>query len=52
MASPNSHRAMRKAAALKNRRNICFFCRICTSPKPIPHISVDIKFIPIRPGMT
>jgi hypothetical protein len=32
--------------------NICFFCRICTRLKPIPHIPVDIRFSPISPGIT
>jgi hypothetical protein len=39
-----------EAAAMKNPRNICFFCRICTSPKPIPHIPADIKVIPVEAG--
>jgi hypothetical protein len=33
------------AAVLTKPRNICFFCRICTSPKPIPPNVVAIEVI-------
>ena len=51
-ANTCASRKSRRRMGVATSRLSCFFWRICTMPKPSPHIPVLIRLSPMIPGIT